>query len=109
MSQSDETLLSVWTWSVRPPCCHSVRDNHRKQLVVCLSNYTQTSTKRELKLMRRFRKEAACRTQFFSGSAALKIGEHRRSVAESDEQSGRPSSSRDDEVTVKLQDLVGAD
>jgi hypothetical protein len=30
-------------------------------------------------------------------------------VAESDERSGRSSSSRDDEVTVKLHDLVRAD
>ena len=45
---------------------------------------------------------------FFSGSAALKVGEHRRSVAESDETFGSSSSSRD-EVTVKLSDLVGAD
>jgi len=46
-------LMSVWTWSARPPFCHSVRGNHRKQLVACLSNYTQTSTKRELQLTRK--------------------------------------------------------
>jgi hypothetical protein len=39
-----------------------------------------------------FREEAACRTHFFRGSAALNIGEHRKSVAESDETSGRSSS-----------------
>jgi hypothetical protein len=77
MSHSDETLLSDWTWSAIPPCCHSVRGNRRKLLVVCLSNRTQTSTKRELKLMRRLklpleRRQHAVRS-FFSGSAALKI------------------------------------
>jgi len=69
MSHSDETLLSDWTWSAIPPRSHSVRGNRRKQLVVCLSNCTQTSTKRELKLKEKvktpFREEAACRTQFF--------------------------------------------
>ena len=78
-----------------------------------ISNFEQNTRKRELKLVKGLKQQSSERRpwaalKFLRGFTASKIGSHKKICGKSDEPSGLPSSSTDDDVIAKVQDLVTA-